>query len=241
MNKNHPKISGEKTWFNSTDPWRNLLSQVALRFNREYGGELLPISEEVESLEVFQEYIAGTLLNKTTSAFWEIGKPQKNQRCLDIGCGVSFLIYPWRDWEAFFYGVDISEVAQTLLNTRGPQLNSKLFKGVQAFPAHRLNYEENFFDLVISTGVSCYFPLDYWRLVFAEVKRVLKPESHFIFDVVNSELPLTEDWAIFETYRGAEVFLHPLKDWELLIKEMGGKIIKCQTGELLQLYQVKLA
>jgi SAM-dependent methyltransferase len=241
MTKKDAKITGGSSWFNPTDPWRNLVSPIALRFNREYRGETLPVSQEVESLGVFREFVAGTLQSKITSPFWEIVKPKKGQRCLDIGCGVSFLIYPWREWEAIFYGVEISEVAQTLLNTRGPQLNSKLFKGVKLLPAHQLDDESNFFDLVISTGVSCYFPLDYWRLVLGEVKRVLKPDSFFVFDVVNPDIPLAEDWAIFETYRGAEVFLHPLADWENLIKEMGGKITKRQTGELLQLYKVKFA
>jgi len=35
------------------------------------------------------------------------------------------LIYPWRDWQAFFYG-QVSTVARDALNARGSQLNSKL-------------------------------------------------------------------------------------------------------------------
>jgi SAM-dependent methyltransferase len=174
-----------------------------------------------------------------TSPFWEIAKPQKNQRCLDIGCGVSFLVYPWRDWEAFFYGQDTSTVARDALNTRAPQLNSKLFKGVQLGPAHHLNYQENQFDLCLATGFSCYFPLEYWGVVMGEVKRVLKPEGCFVFDVLNSEAPLAEDWAILETYRGAEVFLEAIADWENLIKTAGAKVIKKKSGELFDLYKIQ--
>jgi len=39
----------------------------------------------------------------------EIAQPQKNQRCLILAAS-AFLIYPWRDWQAFFYGQEISTV-----------------------------------------------------------------------------------------------------------------------------------
>lgn len=165
-------------------------------------------------------------------------KPEKNQSCLDIGCGVSFLIYPWRDWNAFFYGQDVSTVARDALVSRGPQLNSKLFKGVQLGAAHQLKYEANQFDLAIATGFSCYYPLDYWQAVTAEVRRVLKPEGKFVFDVLNSEAALAEDWAILETYLGAEVYLAPISDWEKAVQAAGGKILSHRSGELFQMYCV---
>lgn len=236
-----PASTSEQTWFanGKSDSWQVLLSQVAARFDREYRGEAFALPEEVESMPIFRESVAGTLQAKTVSPFWQIAKPQKNQRCLDIGCGVSFLIYPWRDWEAFFYGQEISSSARDALNTRGPQLNSKLFKGVEWAPAHQLNYEEDRFDLCVATGFSCYYPIDYWKVVMGEVKRVLKPEGHFVFDVLNPDAPVAEDWAILETYRAGEVFLETTEDWEKLIKNSGAKIVKKQSGELFQLYKVK--
>jgi SAM-dependent methyltransferase len=241
MSKKAQQITqGGGAWFTNSAPgWRDRLSQVVTRFNREYRGEVLEVPEEMETMPIFQELIAGTLHSKTASPFWELAKPQKNQRVLDIGCGVSFLVYAWREWEALFYGLDISEVAQLALNTRGPQLNSKLFKGVQLAAAHHLTYEPAFFDLAIATGFSCYYPLDYWKLVLGEVQRVLKPGSSFVFDVLNQEKPLAEDWAILETYRGSEVFLESLQDWETLIKDSGAKILKRKEGELFLLYKVR--
>lgn len=234
-----PDESG--SWFanKSPDQWQVLLSQVASRFNREFRGESLDLPQEVEAMSIFRELAAGTLQAKVTSIFWEVAKPLKNQRCLDIGCGVSFLIYPWREWEAFFYGQDISEVARDGLMARGPQLNSKLFKGVELGPAHHLRYEADQFDLAIATGFSCYFPLDYWVAVLGEVQRVLKPDGFFVFDVLNPEAALAEDWAILETYRGAEVFLEAIADWEKAMIAAGAKIVKRQGGELFDLYKVK--
>ena len=157
---------------------------------------------------------------------------------MDIGCGVSFLIYPWREWGAFFWGQDISSVARDALISRAPQLNSKLFKGVEFGAARQLRYDDSQFDLAIATGWSCYYSLDYWQDAIKEVKRVLKPHSSFVFDVLNPEKPLALDWAVLETELGAEVFLEPLADWEKLIKSAGGKIITTITGELFWLYKV---
>ena len=214
-------------------------AQIASRFNRQYRGETFELPEEVEAMPIFQEWVGGTLAGKIASNFWEIAQPKKNQRCLDIGCGVSFLIYPWRDWDAFFYGQDISTVAREALNTRGSQLNSKLFKGVSLGTAQQLNYESGQFDLAIATGWSCYYPLDYWAGVMAEVKRILKPEGQFVFDILNPEQLLAEDWAVLEMYLGAEVFLEPIAEWEKVIKAAGAKLVKRKSGELFELYLVR--
>lgn len=213
--------------------------QVASRFNRQYQGETFELPEEVEAMPIFQEWVGGTLADKVASKFWEIVRPQKNQHCLDIGCGVSFLVYPWTDWGAFFYGQEISTVARDALNSRGSQLNSKLFKGVSLGTAHQLPYESGQFDLAIATGWSCYYPLDYWSEVMAQVKRVVKPGGQFVFDVLNPEKPLAEDWAVLETYLGAEVFLEPIAEWEKVIKASVTKVVKRQSGELFDLYLVR--
>lgn len=218
--------------------WQAQIAIVSNRFNREYRGEKIDLPAEVEAMPIAQERAAGLLQTKLASPFWQLVKPQKQQRCLDLGCGVSFLIYPWRDWEAIFYGQEISTVARDILNTRGPQLNSKLFKGVVLAPAHQLEYAPNQFDLAIATGVSCYYPLDYWAEVLVAVKKVLKPGSFFVFDVLDSEQPLAENWAILETYLGAEVFLESAADWKKLIQSAGGRVVKTLPGELFQLYKV---
>ncbi|WP_236612418.1 class I SAM-dependent methyltransferase [Picosynechococcus sp. NKBG15041c] len=168
------------------------------------------------------------------------GPTEKNQHCLDLGCGLSFLIYPWRDWNAYFYGQDISQTATEILQSRAPQLNSKLFKSIVQKPAHHLeSYQTGFFDLAIATGFSCYYPLPYWESVLEQVQRVLKPGGFFVFDVVDPTQDIAEDWSILETYQGAEVFLEGLDDWQALIKKSGAKIVKEQPGELFHLYKIR--
>jgi SAM-dependent methyltransferase len=219
--------------------WQPLQEAIALRFNREYRKEAFELPAEVEAMPIFQDWIAGQLTGRIASPFWDLAKPKKQQRCLDLGCGFSFLIYPWRDWEAFFYGQDISTVAIEFLKSRGSQLNSKLFKGAQLGGAHELEYPIDQFDLVIATGFSCYYPLSYWEDVLRAVKRVLKPDGFFVFDAIDPDTELAENWAILETYLGAEVFLEPLSQWEKLIKAAGAQIAKKQPGELFQLYKIK--
>ncbi len=221
-----------------SDTWQMQLSQVAERFNRQYRGEAFELPEEVEAMPIFREWAAGTLTSKIASPFWEIAQPQKNQRCLDIGCGVSFLVYPWKDWGAYFYGQEISTVARDALNARGSQLNSKLFKGVELGPAHKLDYSDTQFDLAIATGWSCYFPPDYWLNIMNSVKRVIKPGGHFVFDILDQELPMATDWAVLETYLGAEVFLEPIAEWEKIIQVSGARVVSQHSGELFKLYKV---
>lgn len=215
------------------------LEAVSQRYDREYRGETVDVPESVEALPVFQDWVSGKLASRVASPFWEMVKPKKGQNCLDLGCGGSFLFYPWRDWDARFYGQDISAAICQMVNARGSQLNSKLFKGMKQAAAHQLDaYEPGQFDLVIATGVSCYYDWDYWETVLTAVKKVLKPEGAFVFDVIDPDQPLAEDWAILEMFLGAEVELMPIQDWKKHLKAVGVKIQKEREGELFHLFKV---
>lgn len=214
------------------------LTAVAQRFNQEYSGTAFDLPPEVEALAVFQEWQAGKLQGRVSSPFWELKCPRKREVCLDLGCGISFLIYPWREWDAAFYGQDISRVACDALTSRAPQLNSKLFKGVRIKPAHDLEYEPQFFDHVIATGFSCYYDLDYAGTVLSQIKKVLKTNGSLVFDVLNPDTELAENWAILETYLGAEVFLESLQSWQKLFRSLGWKVVKQRTGPLFEIYQL---
>ena len=220
-------------------PWSPVISAVGERFNQEYQGKSFELPEEVEAMSVFRDWAAGSLTARIASPFWEIAKPKKNQHCLDIGCGFSFLVYEWKSWQALFHGQDISDFAVKTVHQRGPQLDSKLFKGIKKGSAHLLDYPPESFELIIATGFSCYYPLDYWQAVMEAAKPLLKPGGFFVFDAVDPEQELAENWAILETYLGAEVFLEDLDSWRSLIKTVGAKVVKQQEGELFHLYKVR--
>lgn len=225
---------------NSSSAWQAQVSATTVRYNQEYKGQPFDLPPDVESMPIFRDWTSGALANQIASPFWELMKPKKKQSCLDLGCGLSFLIYPcWREWDAQFYGQDVSVFIRDTLTARGPQLNSKLFKGVKLAPAHLIDYDGLQFDWVIATGFSCYYSLDYWQMVLESVKQVLKPGGTFVFDVFNPDTDMAENWAILEMYLGAEVFLHDLDDWRSLLKTVGGKITKEQDGLLFRLYRIK--
>jgi SAM-dependent methyltransferase len=133
----------------------------------------------------------------------------------------------------------VSPVACKALTSRGPQLNSKLFKGVKQAPAHKLEYDHNSFDMVIATGVSCYYPAAYWETVLQQVRKVLKPGGWFLFDAINPDAPMAESWAILETYLGAEVYLDPLDQWPTMVKAGGARVVSHKDYELFRLFKVK--
>jgi SAM-dependent methyltransferase len=221
------------------EDWQVRITAIAQRYNREYRQEAFDLPSEIEAMPVFQDWAAGRLQARIASPFWELSCPKKNQHWLDLGCGLSFLIYPWRDWDAFFWGQEISTFAQEALKSRGPQLNSKLFKGVALGSADGIRAEGQQFDGVVATGWSCYYPFDYWEQVLAEVKRVLKPGGVLLMDVVDPDQALAENWSILETYLGAEVLLPSVNEWKALFKAAGGKVGKSAQGELFELFQIR--
>ena len=231
--------SGQAKPRSEKSPWQKLTLPISKRYDKEFLSESFDLPEEVESMAIFQDWASGKLQNQIASQFWSLYKPKKNQKWLDIGCGISFLIYPWRDWNALFYGQDVSPAVNDIVKSRGPQLNSKLFKSIELGGAHDLKHEDNFFDGVIATGWSSYYDLDYCEQALSEIKRVLAPKGTLLIDVLNPDSEMAEDWAILETYLGAEVMLTDVEDWKKLFKTLGGKQIKSQEGPLFNQYLIR--
>jgi SAM-dependent methyltransferase len=91
----------------------------------------------------------------------------------------------------------------------------------------------------VATGFSCYYPIEYWQMVLQEAKRVLKPGGVLVFDAIDPDSEIAENWAILETYLGAEVFLTPLKEFEAAAATVG-KITAQREGELFKMYRVTM-
>jgi ubiquinone/menaquinone biosynthesis C-methylase UbiE len=224
------------------DPWQEQLSPLIQRFNREAQaagkGMVWDFPEEVTSSTFYRELTTGTLEKRLGVPFWELVKPKKNDRCLDVACGGDFFFYPWTEWQANFWGQDLSPVLAKVINSRAPQLNSKLFKGVRVAGAHRLDYEENFFDLVLALGLSFYMPLDYSAQVLIEIRRVVKPGAPVLFEVVEPNSPWLDAWGLMEMAKGTEVYFTELEDWETTFKQVGSQIQTSKAGELFRTYHL---
>jgi SAM-dependent methyltransferase len=93
--------------------------------------------------------------------------------------------------------------------------------------------------MVIATGVSCYYPAEYWATVVQQVKKILKPGGWLLFDALNPDATLAEGWAILETYLGAEVYLEDLDRWSALVKAEGARVVSTRDYEMFRLFKVK--
>lgn len=224
--------------FLSQDDWTPILETQTERFNRETEIQLglrppWELPNELEALSFWQACQLDHLQDRLAIPFFHLRTPQKREQCLDIGCGVSFFLYPWSQWDASFFGHELSPQVVKLLQSRAPQLNSKLFKSIRQGTAHQLSaYEDRQFDQVIATGFLAYYPLEYLAAIWPQIRRVLKPGAPMIIDWVRAESPWAEEWGLIELFKGTEPFLIPTDQWEATIRHLGGEILKLASGEL---------
>ena len=65
-----------------------------------------------------------------------------------------------------------------------------------------------------------------------EVKRVRQTGwSVCVYNVLDPEKPLAEDWAVLETYLGAFMFLEPIAEWKKTIKAISAKVVRAARAE----------
>ena len=102
--------------------------------------------------------------------FWEFEK-FKNKKILDIGCGNGWLTVNYSLQGGNVYAIDLTNRAVEL--TKGHLEYKKASANVREGNAEGLDFENNYFDLIISSGVLHHIPNTYQA--FKECYRVLKP------------------------------------------------------------------
>ncbi len=228
----------------STPDWGTRLEAVAQRFDREVGIQMgepaWDLPEDLKHLPFNQACQRDHLLDRLSVPFYQVREPQKQERCLDLGCGVSFLIYPWSHWGAYFHGHELSPRVVQMIQSRAPQLNPKLFKSMHKGPAHLLEvYDTQQFDVVIATGFLYYYPLEYVALIWERLQPYLKPSTHLLLEWVNTESPWVEEWGLTELFKGTEPQLIDGSEFEQQIKDLGGQIVEQASGELFTTYLIR--
>ena len=223
--------------------WEVITKPLAIRFDREVEVQLgqaqWELSPEVTGSRFWQACQKEGLDSRLGVPFYELRQPKKKEPCLDIGCGVSFLIYPWSHWGAFFHGHELSPKTVQFVQSRGPQLNSKLFKEMHRGVAHNLSqYEENQFQLAIATGFFYYYPVEYFSAVWTQLSRVMQPKSTLVVELVNPESEWADEWGLLEIDKGVEPLFVSLTDWEAAFKRSGAKVRKRGEGELFVSYSL---
>ncbi|MEM9534451.1 MAG: class I SAM-dependent methyltransferase [Cyanobacteria bacterium P01_A01_bin.3] len=225
--------------------WAAITDPLAKRFDRDVEVQLgqakWELSDDIQSTQFWQACQLEGLDSRLGVPFHELRQPKKKENCLDIGCGVSFLIYPWGHWGAYFHGHELSPKTVQFIQSRGPQLNSKLFKEMTKGVAHNLSlYDDQQFQLAIATGMFYYYPPDYFTAVWSQLLRVMQPKSTLIMDIVDPESEWADEWGLLELEKGGEPEFSPLLDWEQTFKQHGIKMKKRAAGELFVTYALAL-
>ncbi|MEM6446382.1 MAG: class I SAM-dependent methyltransferase [Cyanobacteria bacterium J06642_2] len=226
--------------------WMAYATPLARRFDREVdiqlGRAAWEIPADLQQFDFVQACREREFVDSLGVPFYQLRKPKKRENCLDIGCGVGFMLYPWSSWDAHFYGIDISPKTVQFVQSRAPQLNSKLFKSVRCKAAHQAFEDEpdDTYDLAIATGMFYYYPVEYFETIWTDVRRICKPKTIWLVETVNPESPWAEEWGLLELHKGCEPILTPLSEWEASIRKLGGRIRTQKAGELFVTYAIVL-
>jgi 2-polyprenyl-6-hydroxyphenyl methylase/3-demethylubiquinone-9 3-methyltransferase len=107
----------------------------------------------------------------------------KNKKILDVGCGGGYTCEFLSPRGAEVHGVDLSKASIQAAEQHARENNLNI--NYQQANACQLPYPDATFDKVLCVDVLEH--LEKWELplAIAEIKRVLKPGGHFLFDTIN--------------------------------------------------------
>tara|TARA_A100001015_G_C14985189_1_gene711225 strand:- start:600 stop:1277 length:678 start_codon:yes stop_codon:yes gene_type:complete len=131
---------------------------------------------------------------------------------LDVGCAKGYLIYDLYNLNNNInvYGLDISEYAKK---------NSieKIRENISIGNCKKLNYENNFFDCVVSINTVHNLDIEECKIAIKEIQRVSNGKAFIQVDAYRNdeELDLFKDWMLT-----AKTYLKP-KEWLKLFEEVG--------------------
>lgn len=113
-------------------------------------------------------------------------KDKKYKKILDLGCGKgrNSLYFAQHGFEVF--ASDISVKSMNSLKNKIYKKNISNIK-VHNFSFTDIQFEDNFFDVVVSTSVLHHAKIKDIEKGISEIYRVLKPHGCFIFDILSKE------------------------------------------------------
>lgn len=122
-------------------------------------------------------------LGRTASSFVAEQFPDfKPRRILDIGCGPGFSTLPWKQMypDAEVHAVDLGAPQVRYAHRRAESLGVEVHFSQQ--DGADLDFEDGYFDLVVSLLVTHEMPGPHIRAMFAETHRVLAPGGIVLHD-----------------------------------------------------------
>ena len=152
--------------------------------------------------------------------YWEIVvkdfvdyyKLSSNARILDIGCAKGFMLYDFKRLfpEINIYGIDISQYA--IDNCHVAVKNN-----IKVGDAKNLEFDDNYFDLVISINTVHNLDLDDCITSIKEISRVSKANSFITVDAYNTD---EEKDRMYKWNLTAKTIMS-VNDWKNTFKKIG--------------------
>lgn len=118
-------------------------------------------------------YLTSEKLREKNRIMGLIGRPEKYDRILDLGCGPGIITESLLDISDKVYGIDLSEdmIENAVKRFNDKEISSRLFFSVG--DAEKLDFPDYYFDVVVCLGVLRY--LDSLEKGLKEIHRVLRP------------------------------------------------------------------
>lgn len=144
--------------------------------------------------------------------FSDYYKLKDGSKILDIGCGKGFMIYDFLQHNNKYIvkGIDISDYA---VENSMPEVKDN----VEVGNAKELQFEDNFFDLVISINTIHNLEKEECATSLREIERVSKKDKFIIVDAFKD---VEEKKRMFAWNLTAKTIMHVDK-WKLFFKENG--------------------
>lgn len=149
----------------------------------------MEIAEEYKAAEIYNEIaeqydgLARSVQYDATHLY-KLAKPHLNtltgNKLLDLGCGTGLASQPFSAHQFIVHGIDVApKMIEIFL--------SKNFasRGVcRNVATEGINYDPNYFDIIISNGLLCFF--QDFSPIMGEVARVIKKNGIFSFNYENN-------------------------------------------------------
>lgn len=149
---------------------------------------------------------------KVVKDFADHYKLKDGSKILDIGCGKGFMIYDFLQYNNKFIikGIDISDYAiENCMN--------EVKDNLEVGNANKLEFEDDYFDLVISINTIHNLEKDECAKSLKEIERVSKKDKFIIVDAYKND---EERKRMFAWNLTAKTILH-VNEWKILFKENG--------------------
>lgn len=156
--------------------------------------------KETEAYKSMQEVGGG---NSGSPEVKEYLDPKAGMNFLDIGSCANLFTHNLGKWPSTYYGVDISPKLVASMKKVAEKRGMKLGDLVVADMAD-LPFEDNFFDIAANIGVLEYYDAEYIEKSLVEMKRVLKPGSRVVVDMVSLDHPDAAMMLTVEKLKGRE-------------------------------------